>query len=176
MEPDLGQYGDEADIRMVRRSNVASCGLPRRRWGLRHSLVFILRRHRSVVERPQSGLAHLYCPTALVRHHHARRVGWDHRYFATTPNEIDFLSPLEMLPSRRCTRSGWRTPALCSSESRPTCEATFSLRMPSRPEPAHRHRVLGAILKRLPAALKSRRTDRTSVARTTITSTWTRKW
>lgn len=25
------------------------------------------------------------------------RVVWDHRYFATTPNEIDFLSPLEML-------------------------------------------------------------------------------
>ena len=140
-----------------------------RRRGLRQSLVLYYE-DIDLAGRGCSGWRH--CIVQRSSHHHAQ--SRHHRYSATTPNEIDFLSPLEM-SFTRCTRSGWRTPALCS-RTRPT-KRPLTLRMPSRPEPAHRRRVLGAILKRLPGALKSRRTDRTSVARTTIASTWERrKW
>ena len=109
---------------MVRRSNVASCGLPGRRWGLRHSLVFVLRRHRFGVERPQSGLAASVLSDG-TRPPSSRPIKWGgitgislpHRT-KSTPCRCSKCSS-----SRRCTRSGWRAPALCSSEPRSTGEA-----------------------------------------------------
>lgn len=112
---------------MVRRSNVASCGLPRRRWGLRHSLVFILRRHRSVVERPQSGLATSVLSDG-TRPPSSRPIEWGGITGISLPHRTKSTScrGSKCSVSRRCTRSGWRTPALCSSESRPTCEAAVN--------------------------------------------------
>ena len=112
---------------MVRWSNVASGGLPRRRWGLRHSLVFVLRGHRFGVERPQSRLATSVLSDG-TRPPSSCSVEWGgitgislpHRT-KSTPCRCSKCSS-----SRRCTRSGWRTPALCSSESRPTGEAAVN--------------------------------------------------
>lgn len=112
---------------MVRRSNVASCGLPRRRWGLRQSLVFILRRHRFGVERPQSGLAASVLSDG-TRPPSSRPIKWGGFTGISLPHRKKSTScrRSKCSSSRRCTRSGWRTSALCSSESRPTGEAAVN--------------------------------------------------
>ena len=112
---------------MVRRSNVASGGLPGRRWGLRQSLVFILRRHRFGVERPQSGLAASVLSDG-TRPPSSRSIEWGGITGIPLPHRTKSTScrRSKCSLSRRCTRSGWRTSALCSSEPRPTGEAAVN--------------------------------------------------
>ena len=112
---------------MVRRSNVASGGLPGRRWGLRHALVVILRRHRFGVERPQSGLAASVLSDG-TRPPSSRAIEWGGIAGISLPHRTKSTScrRSKCSSSRRCTRSGWRTSALCSSEPRPTGEAAVN--------------------------------------------------
>ena len=110
---------------MVWRSDVASGGLPRRRWGLRHSLVFVLRGHRFGVERSQSGLATSVLSDG-TRPPSSRPIEWGGITGISLPHRTK-PTPCrrsKCSSSRHRARSGWRTPALCSSEPCPTCEAT----------------------------------------------------
>ncbi len=179
MEPDLGQYDDESEVfawcggaTLLRAAYLDDVGVFDTRLFLYYEDTDLAWRGR------KAGWRHLYCPTAVVRHHHAQSSGVGSPVFRYHTERNRLLvaarnAPLRVVALglagelRHCVRVN-----LALLVKRP-----LTLRMPSRPEPAHRRRVLGAILKRLPGALKSRRTDRTSVPCTTIASTWERrKW
>lgn len=179
MEPDLGQYDDESEVfawcggaTLLRAAYLDDVGVFDTRLFLYYEDTDLAWRGR------KAGWRHLYCPTAVVRHHHAQSSGVGSPVFRYHTERNRLLVAARNAPFRvvalglagelrHCVRVN-----LALLVKRP-----LTLRMPSRPEPAHRRRVLGAILKRLPGALKSRRTDRTSVPRTTIASTWERrKW
>ena len=112
---------------MVRRSNIAPGCVPRRHRGLRYSLILVLRGHRFGVARPQSGLATSVLPDG-TRPPSSRPIEWGGITRISLPHRTK-PTPCRRSKctlSRRCARSCWRTPALCSSESRPTREAAVN--------------------------------------------------
>ena len=106
----------------------------------------------------RAGWRHVYEPSATVRHRHAQTsgVGSDVFRFHTERNRLLVTArnaPLRLVAltllaeTRHCVRVN-----LALLVKRP-----LTLKMPSRIEPRHRRRVLGASLRSLPRYLASRR-------------------
>lgn len=179
MEPDHDQFGDSEEVfawcggaALLRAEHLDEVGLFDTRLFLYYEDTDLSWRGR------KAGWRHIYCPTAIVRHHHAQSSGVGSSVFRYHTERNRLLvaarnAPLRVIALalageiRHCVRVN-----LALLVKRP-----LTLRMPSKPEPAHRRRVLGAILTRLPGALASRRADTTVVARSHIHRTWERrKW
>lgn len=179
MEPDEDQYGESTEVfawcggaALLRAKHLDEVGLFDTRLFLYYEDTDLSWRGR------KAGWRHIYCPTAIVRHHHAQSSGVGSSVFRYHTERNRLLvaarnAPLRVVALalageiRHCVRVN-----LALLVKRP-----LTLRMPSKPEPAHRRRVLGAILKRLPGALASRRSDTTVVTRSRIHETWERrKW
>jgi GT2 family glycosyltransferase len=179
MEPDFGQYDEPCEVfawcggaTLLRAQHLDDVGVFDTRLFLYYEDTDLAWRAR------KAGWRHLYCPTAIVRHHHAQSSGVGSPMFRYHTERNRLLVAARNAPVRvtalalageirHCARVN-----LALLVKRP-----LTLRMPSKPEPAHRRRVLGAVLKRLPGALRSRRTDRTLVSCAQIATTWERrKW
>jgi len=179
MEPDHGQYDEPCEVfawcggaTLLRAQHLDEIGVFDTRLFLYYEDTDLSWRAR------KAGWRHLYCPTAIVRHHHAQSSGVGSPMFRyhTERNRVLVAArnaPLRVVALalageiRHCVRVN-----LALLVKRP-----LTLRMPSKPEPAHRRRVLGAMLKRLPGAFRSRRTDRTLVSHAEVATTWERrKW
>lgn len=179
LEPDHGQYENSCEVfawcggaTLLRASHLDEIGVFDTRLFLYYEDTDLSWRGR------KAGWRHLYCPTAIVRHHHAQSSGVGSPVFRYHTERNRLLVAARNAPPRvvalalagelrHCIRVN-----LALLVKRP-----LTLRMPSRPEPAHRRRVLGGILRLLPAALASRRADKTVVARSHIHQTWERqKW
>lgn len=179
MEADLGQYDEPCEVfawcggaTLLRAKHLDEIGIFDTRLFLYYEDTDLAWRGR------KAGWRHVYRPTAKVRHHHAQSSGVGSSVFRYHTERNRLLvsarnAPLRIVALalageiRHCVRVN-----LALLVKRP-----LTLRMPSKPEPAHRRRVLGAILKRLPGAVASRRSDETVTARSSIQETWERrKW
>lgn len=161
MEPDTGQYDASAEVfawcggaALLRATHLDDIGLFDERLFLYYEDTDLAWRARL------RGWRHVYAPSALVRHHHAQSsgVGSEVFRFHTERNRLLVTArnaPLKVLvlalaaEIRHCTRVN-----LALLVKRP-----LMLKMPSRPEPRHRRRVLGAIIRGLPGALHHRWTE-----------------
>ncbi len=126
----------------------------------------------------RAGWRHMYAPRALVRHRHAQSSGVGSPVFRYHTERNRLLvaarnAPLSVVANalareiRHCVRVN-----LALLVKRP-----LTLKMPSRPEPRHRRRVLGHILRMMPAALLSGIQDTTTVRRANVRKRWeTVKW
>lgn len=124
------------------------------------------------------GWRHVYTPHALVRHHHAQSSGVGSEVFRFHTERNRLLVAARNAPLRvfmlallgevkHCARVN-----LALLVKRP-----LMLKMPSRAEPRHRRRVLGAILRGAPRALMARFRDRPLCPRTEVHQDWERdKW
>lgn len=178
MEPDVGQYDEPAEV-------FAWCGgatLLRARHldevGLFDERLFLYYEDTDLAWRARlHGWHHVYAPSALVRHHHAQSsgVGSEVFRFHTERNRLLVTArnaPLKVLTLalaaeiRHCVRVH-----LALLVKRP-----LMLKMPSRAEPRHRRKVLGAIIMGLPAALRHR-WSQPAGDRRTVHRRWERdKW
>jgi GT2 family glycosyltransferase len=179
MEPDQGQYDEPCEVfawcggaTLLRAKHLDEVGTFDTRLFLYYEDTDLSWRGR------KAGWRHMYCPTAIVRHHHAQSSGVGSSVFRYHTERNRLLVSARNAPLRvtalalageirHCVRVN-----LALLVKRP-----LTLRMPSKPEPAHRRRVLGAILRRLPGAFASRRSDTTIISKSHIHEVWERrKW
>jgi GT2 family glycosyltransferase len=178
LEVDEGQYDEPADV-------FAWCGgavLLKRRYldevGTFDERFFLYYEDTDLSWRGQlRGWRYVYEPGALVRHHHAQSsgVGSPLFRFATERNRLLMLA--KNAPAKLAWRSGL-------GEVRRAVTATIrhyvlrplTLRLPARPEVAHRWKVCGGYLRLLPAMLRDRWTPGRIVGRTEVMKWEVVKW
>lgn len=178
LEVDEGQYDEPADV-------FAWCGgavLLERRYlddvGTFDERFFLYYEDTDLSWRGQlRGWRYVYEPAALVRHHHAQSsgVGSPLFRFATERNRLLMLA--KNAPATLAWRSGL-------GEVRRAVTATIrhyvlrplTLRLPVRPEVAHRWKVCGSYLRLLPAMLRDRWTPGRTVGRNEVMKWEVVKW
>jgi GT2 family glycosyltransferase len=123
------------------------------------------------------GWRYVYEPGALVRHHHAQSsgVGSDFFRFHTERNRLLMLA--KNAPAKLAWRAGLgEVRRAVTTTVRHYVLRPLTLRLPARPEVAHRWKVCGGYLRLLPAMLRDRWTTPRSVTRQSIMNWEVVKW
>jgi GT2 family glycosyltransferase len=123
------------------------------------------------------GWRYVYEPAALVRHHHAQSsvVGSPLFRFSTERNRLLMLA--KNAPAKLVWRSGLgEVRRAVTGTIRHYVLRPLTLRLPARPEVAHRWKVCGSYLRLLPAMLRDRWAPGRTVARNEVMAWEVVKW
>jgi GT2 family glycosyltransferase len=158
LEVDEGQYDQPADV-------FAWCGgavLLTRRYldevGTFDERFFLYYEDTDLSWRGQlRGWRYVYEPSALVRHHHAQSSGVGSPLFRFSTERNRLLMLAKNAPARLAWRSGiGEVRRAVTGTIRHYVLRPLTLRLPARPEMAHRWKVCGSYLRLLPAMLRDR--------------------
>jgi GT2 family glycosyltransferase len=178
LEVDTGQYEDAAEVFawcggavLLKRTYLDEVGTFDERFFMYYEDTDLAWRGRL------RGWRYVYEPGALVRHHHAQSSGVGSEFFRFHTERNRLLVLAKNAPWRLAWRSGL-------GEVRRAITATIrhyvlrplTLRLPARPEVAHRWRVCSSYLRLLPAMLRDRWTSSRTVRRDRIMDWEVVKW
>jgi len=158
LEPDRGQYEDPAEVFawcggavLLRQEYLDSVGVFDERLFLYYEDTDLSWRGRL------QGWRYVYEPRALVRHRHAQSSGVGSPVFRFHTERNRLLVLAKCAPARLAWRAGLgEVKRTALANLRGLVWRPLTLRMPDRPEAAHRRRVLGSYLSLLPGVLRDR--------------------
>jgi GT2 family glycosyltransferase len=178
LEVDEGQYDEPADV-------FAWCGgavLLKRRYldevGTFDERFFLYYEDTDLSWRGQlRGWRYVYEPRALVRHHHAQSSGVGSPLFRFSTERNRLLMLAKNAPAKLAWRSGLGEVRRAASVTvRHYVLRPLTLRLPARPEVAHRWKVCAGYLRLLPAMLRDRWSPGRTVSRDDVMRWEVVKW
>ena len=178
LEVDEGQYDEPADV-------FAWCGgavLLKRRYldevGTFDERFFLYYEDTDLSWRGQlRGWRYVYEPGALVRHHHAQSSGVGSPLFRFSTERNRLLMLAKNAPAKLAWRSGLgEVRRAVSTTIRHYVLRPLTLRLPARPEVAHRWKVCAGYLRLLPAMLRDRWSPGRTVSRDDVMRWEVVKW
>jgi hypothetical protein len=178
LEVDRGQYEEPADV-------FAWCGgavLLRRRYldevGTFDERFFLYYEDTDLSWRGQlRGWRYVYEPSALVRHHHAQSSGVGSPLFRYSTERNRLLMLAKNAPAKLAWRSGLgELRRAVTTTVRHYVLRPLTLRLPARPEVAHRWKVCTGYLRLLPAMLRDRWAPGRTVSRDEVMHWEVVKW
>jgi GT2 family glycosyltransferase len=178
LEVDNGQYDEPADV-------FAWCGgavLLRRAYlddvGTFDERFFLYYEDTDLSWRGQlRGWRYVYEPTALVRHHHAQSSGVGSPLFRFSTERNRLLMLAKNAPAKLAWRSGLgEVRRAVTTTIRHYVLRPLTLRLPARPEVAHRWKVCSGYLRLLPAMLRDRWMPGRTVPRNDVMEWEVVKW
>ena len=123
------------------------------------------------------GWRYVYEPSALVRHHHAQSSGVGSELFRFSTERNRLLMLAKNAPARLAWRSGLgEVRRAVTGTIRHYVLRPLTLRLPARPEVAHRWKVCGSYLRLLPAMLRDRWAPGRTVGRNEVMAWEVVKW
>ena len=158
LEPDRGQYEESAEVFawcggavLLRREYLESVGVFDDRLFLYYEDTDLSWRGRL------QGWRYVYEPRAVVRHRHAQSSGVGSPVFRFHTERNRLLVLAKCAPARLALRAGLgECKRTVVANLRGLVWRPLTLRMPDRPEAAHRRRVLASYLSLLPGVLRDR--------------------
>jgi GT2 family glycosyltransferase len=178
LEVDEGQYEEPADV-------FAWCGgavLLKRRYldevGTFDERFFLYYEDTDLSWRGQlRGWRYVYEPAALVRHHHAQSSGVGSPLFRFSTERNRLLMLAKNAPAKLAWRAGLgEVRRAVTGTIRHYVLRPLTLRLPARPEVAHRWKVCSGYLRLLPAMLRDRWTPGRTVGRNEVMKWEVVKW
>ena len=178
LEVDEGQYDEPADVFawcggavLLKRSYLDEVGTFDERF-------FLYYEDTDLSWRGQlRGWRYVYEPSALVRHHHAQSSGVGSELFRFSTERNRLLMLAKNAPARLAWRSGLgEVRRAVTGTIRHCVLRPLTLRLPARPEVAHRWKVCGSYLRLLPAMLRDRWVPGRTVGRNKVMAWEVVKW
>jgi GT2 family glycosyltransferase len=178
LEVDTGQYEDPAEVFawcggavLLKRSYLDAVGTFDERFFMYYEDTDLSWRGRL------QGWRYVYEPGALVRHHHAQSSGVGSEFFRFHTERNRLLVLAKNAPAKLAWRSGLgEVRRAVTTSIRHYILRPLTLRLPARPEVAHRWRVCSSYLRLLPAMLRDRWSSPRTVSREQVMEWEVVKW